>query len=641
MRRRTGKENGSPDSQILPLGVSIKEDQIYFSVSIPNAKEGKLLLFQKDNKEVSRSISFDESNQRGNVFTVTLPRKEMIYDSYSYEASGKVFIDPYARRILGREVYGKKLSYEEKKQIRGGFDFSEFDWQQDKKPQIPYSEFFLYKLHVRGFTKALNSGVRHKGTYLGIIEKIPYLKELGVNGILLMPCVEFNEVIEENHLLQTPYQYRDYHTLNSEQIRKEDALEEPMKLNYWGYTENYNYFAPKASYASSPEKVVNEFKTMVRELHKQGMEVLMEMHVSEQLNPLMLLDCLRFWAMEYHVDGFRLTNDLGISRIIATDPYLSKTKLLNNDWNTEQIYERDLCPYYKNLADFNDGYSIDTRRFLKGDEGQISSFVEHFRENPEKKGVVHYLTDNNGFTLWDLYSYDVKHNEANGESNRDGNDYNYSWNCGTEGITRKKKVNELRIKMVKNALTILILSQAAPMLYAGDEFGNSQEGNNNAYCQDNETSWVDWKALRVRKQLYDYTRSLILLKKSHKVLHSNTQLRAMDYLSCGYPDISYHGTKAWCPEYINYSRTIGILLCGNYAVMEQGNVDNFIYFAFNMHWEPHSFDLPNLPKSLVWESILTTDENFKAEFEQKKQMVHMPPRSISVFISKYEEPQKN
>lgn len=638
---------------ILPLGVSKQGEMVNFSVSIPHTKECKLILYQGSDINNKKSISLRSEHRYGNVFSIQFKKEELTFDSYRYEARGKEFIDPYATRIIGREDYGKVLSSEEKELVRGGWDFDVFDWESDRQLNIPYSKMFLYKLHVRGFTKDQSSLVKHKGTYLGIIEKIPYLKELGINAILLMPCVEFNEVIEDTISHKTPslrngIRYQGYVNEAGKVIDVGKVTEDlPVKLNFWGYTEEYQYFAPKASYAFDTSQATKEYKMMVKELHKNGIEVLMEMHFNSRVNPLLILDCLRFWAMEYHVDGFRLTNQIGIDQLIAMDPYLSRTKILYSNWNTDMLYERDVSLDYKNLAEYQDGFLIDTRKFLKGDEEQIGKFTEHFRCNPAKKGRINYLTDNNGFTLMDLYSYDVKHNEMNGENNRDGTDYNYSWNCGAEGVTRKKKVNELRIQMRKNALVVLILSQGVPMLLAGDELGNSQEGNNNAYCQDNAISWVQWKGYKHKDSLFTFTKELISLKKNHKVLRNEQELRVMDYISCGYPDISFHGTKAWCPEYINHCRTLGILLCGNYAVMDDNRVDNFFYFAFNMHWEAHQFDLPDLPKGLAWTMIVVTDAQLEPGLNQninsqqsgrrnlyEKQSIVLNPRSIAIFMSR-------
>lgn len=640
MKKNSPEKNQNIVEVVQPLGVNKHHGLVTFSVSIPNAQECKLHLYQGQDNHPKKTIHLSMENCFGNVFTYHMKEEEFIYDSYCYEALGKKFIDPYARRITGRETYGKFLCEEEEDKVRGSWDFSDFDWEKVKRPNIPYSELILYKLHVRGFTKASSSMVKCKGTYLGIIQKIPYLKELGINAVLLMPTVEFDEIICDTFAYSMPsytkgYRYMDMSVLDKEQEKVSH------KLNYWGFTKEYHYFAPKSSYAYEPSKAITEFKTMVRELHRNGIEVLMEMNFDQNLRPLFILECLRYWATEYQVDGFHLTRELGIERLAATDPYLSSTKILGQYWNTDSIYDRDIIPQFKNLAEYNDNFLIDTRRFLKGDENQISKFMECFRCNPQKKGRINYITDHNGFTLMDLYSYERKHNESNDENNQDGTDYNYSWNCGAEGVTRKKKVNELRLQMRKNALTVLLLSQGVPMILAGDEFGNSQAGNNNAYCQDNDNGWIDWKRLKGKDSLFHFTKELIALRKEHKILRNETELRIMDYISCGYPDISFHGTKAWCPEYANYCRTLGILLCGKYAMNKTGTVDNFFYFAFNMHWDSHKFDLPNLPKEQEWKLIRSTDGNEDATRVNKesitRQSIELKPRSIVILMSHLKE----
>lgn len=653
-------------NHVIPLGVSKQGDLVYFAVSVPNAKECKLLLYKDGCKTPKKTMLLAKENRIGSVFTTQIPWNEFHYDSYCYEAMGKEFIDPYAKRIVGRDVYGKALSPEEKELVKGAFDFDEFNWEGDIKPEISYSDLILYKLHVRGFTMDVSSKVKHRGTYLGLIEKIPYLKELGVNGLLLMPSVEFPEVIESNY--NTPSYFEKSSYISYNQALGYNQQEDFTKINYWGYMNEhrYQYFAPKATYAFHNTDANIEFKTMVRELHKHGIEVHMEMHFVKGTTYQLIQDCLRFWAMEYHIDGFRFTNEIGIELSIASDPYLARTKLISHSFTTDMIYEKEIAPEYKVLADYNDRFLVDIRRFLKGDEDQLATFAEHFRCSHEKKGCIHYVTEHNGFTLMDLYSYDVKHNEDSGENNRDGTDYNYSWNCGVEGQTRKKKIIDLRTRMRKNALVVLILSQGTPMLYAGDEFGNSQKGNNNAYCIDNSTSWLNWKDKKNKDSLFTFTKELISLRKRHKILRNDKAFLGMDYFACGYPDISFHGVKAWRPEYFNYSRTLGIFLYGKYAKLDEDTVDDSFYFAFNMHWEEHRFDLPDLPRGFEWKLLFVTDKSKEMDFlneeEQmtskerqevaksnegiapkvkipkvrnlvQKQYIDLSPRSIAVFIS--------
>lgn len=644
---KTGKnEVAILDKRVIPLGVRKENEYVTFSVSVSNAKECKLLLYFREAAVPNRIITLTNKECFGSVFIFKLIEKELIEDCYLYEVNGRTFVDPYATGITNKEVYGKVLGEEDKRFIRGTWSFDSYDWMEDKRLLYPYSSMIMYKLHVRGFTMHPNSSVKHKGTYLGLIEKIPYLKDLGITSLLLMPCVEYDEIMEDRGCFGMPTSITP-----SSKIDFVRDVSEKGKINYWGYSKAF-YFAPKSSYAYEGSQAKDEFKKMVKEFHKAGIEILMEFYFDKGTPQLLILESLRYWVMEYHVDGFRLVNDITIAHMLALDPYLAQTKLIANYWNTEEIYDREFIPEYKNLAEYNTGFLYDIRRFLKGDEEQLYKFTEHFKRSNKKKGFINLICDNNGFTLADLYSYDRKHNEKNGENNKDGTDYNFSWNCGVEGVTKSKKIKELRVKMMKNALTVLLLSQGTPMLLAGDEFGNSQAGNNNVYCQDNEIGWVDWKAMKQKGNLLSFTKGLVGLKKEHKVLHSELLLREMDYISCGFPDISFHGTKAWCPEFINYCRTIGIMLCGYYAVSNHNDVDNFFYFAFNMHWEAHTFDMPDLPKGMVWVEEYNTSgiladccQGIKEEkgiyldemitkSEKIRNQMELKPRSIAVFISK-------
>ncbi len=603
------KIKGTP----IPLGVISINGWVNFAVSIPNEQECSLILYDRISGKMVESILLTGENKTGNVFSVRIKDTDLQGLSYRYQVKEKEFIDPYAKAVYGRETYGKSLSLEEKNHIRGGFPASDFDWQEEQALPLPYSELIIYKMNVRGFTKHVSSQVKDKGTFLGVIEKLSYLKELGINCVQVMPIYEYNEIIE----------YK--------------GIGDSCKVNYWGYSMDNSYFAPKASYAADPASVVQELKTMIKTLHQNGIEIIMEMNFINGTNPGFIQDCLRYWSLEYHIDGFKINSDIVASTLIAMDPILSKTKLLATGWNLGQIYEKDFVPKYKNLAEYNDGYSVDVKRFLKADEEQVESFASRIERNPDKCSVINYLTNQDGFTLMDLYSYDVKHNEANGENNKDGTEYNYSWNCGEEGITKKKKVLELRKKQIRNAFTALFFSQGAPMLLAGDEFCNSQFGNNNAYCQDNEISWLNWNLEKVNESTVTFVKNLIQIRKEHPILHMEYQFRNMDYISCGFPDLSFHGTKAWYPDFSHYSRMLGVMLSGNYVKINRKENDQNFYFAYNMHWEKHEFDLPKLPKGMLWHLLLDTAENTNiADIQPIVNQKHydVVARSVVVLIGK-------
>lgn len=605
------------------LGLTFQEENVVFRVDIPNGRDCALRLYDSLKNTILREYQLLDEHRVGNVYSITIPEAELIGDGYRYVSWDREFIDPYAKRLLGREKFGEQIDLEN---LYAALENREFDWEQDQPLQLDYQDLLLYKLHVRGYTMHQSSGVKSKGSYRGIVEKIPYLKELGVNAILLMPCVEFNEILnQENFVYGRPKHRIDYRSTEQEQV----------KLNFWGYTGDAYYFAPKASYASDPRNCIQEMKEMVKQLHRNGIEVLLDMHFPEDLSPITVLECLRFWKLEYHVDGFCINGAPYREHLIATDPFLSRTKLLSATWDTKRIYRQDVIPQFRNLAEYNDGFLVDVRRFLKADEGQVQKLIHRFKKNATQCATINYLADQNGFTLADLYSYDVKHNEENAENNHDGTDYNYSWNCGAEGMTTKKSILQLRYKMMRNALSILLLSQGTPMLQAGDEFGHSQQGNNNAYCQDNEISWIDWKFKKKNNNFLEFCKSLVELRRTHPVFHNSIELKGLDYIACGCPDISFHGKKAWYPDYTNYSRLISVLLNGEYAAINSKEKDVTCFVICNMHWEAQEFDLPDVGKVKDWELIFTTEEGFiNGEPKVLKKSMMMKPRTIALVIER-------
>ena len=593
-------------------------------LAVAAAKACSLLLFVKEDKNGKearfrevRNIPFPEEGKTGHVWSMTLNGAfDDLY--YAFEADGKRFSDPYGRSFAGREHWGR-LSHA-KRLLLSPVAEPEFDWQGDGPLHIPYEDCIVYRAHVRGLTKHASSGTEHRGTFRGVVDKIPYFKELGITTLELLPPVEFQEVMMPENVEGNPY-----------------GTSEPTgRLNYWGYAKA-GMFAPKASYADPGTNPVTEFKYMVRELHKAGLEVVPELYFSGREVPEFVLETVRFWVREYHVDGIHLTG-YAPTVLLATDPYLAGTKLWALSWEAE----KPAAGEKKHLGEYNDGFLIDMRRALKGDEEQMSSLIYRNRRNPAETGVLNFMAGTNGFTMMDMVSYDQKHNEANGENNRDGSDYNYSWNCGAEGHVRKKKIQELRSRQLRNAMLLLFLSQGTPVLLAGDEFGNSQNGNNNAYCQDNEISWLNWNLNKWDQALLDFVKHVIAFRKAHPVFHMEQEPRVMDYLACGHPDISYHGVNAWQPEFENFRRQIGILYCGAYAKKPNGENDDFFFVIFNMHWEPHSFALPNLPKNLVWSLAFDTSDSAAGgyyEEGQERQILNqknymVPSRSVLVFQGK-------
>ncbi len=619
----------------MTLGVSRCGKKHNFAVSVPNAGECRLKIeiYNKDSEQQEETTAvfvMTKENRFGSIFSLSIIGLEEKKFFYWYEALGREFADPYARQLADRGDFGNNSSAGACKAIAARDTFS---WNDDVSPRLSYQELILYKLHVRGFTRHPSAHVRHPGTFAGVCEKIRYMKELGINAILLMPCYDFDELCGSGGIQGIP-QLTD--TMRAKGVFRHTMAEHEkgssQKVNYWGYGAKSFYFAPKASYAADPWHACKEFKTMVSKMHTNGIEVLMEIDFARGTAYSLILDVLRFWVTEYHIDGFRINAETAPGLLTGADPFLADTKLLAAGWDTDSLYGSHVTPDYQNLAECNEGFLNDCRRFMKGDEAQIRPFTGRVVRNPSKCAVVNYITDHNGFTLYDLFTYDRKHNEKNGERNQDGTDYNYSWNCGAEGETTARRVQSLRLQMIKNALIALFLSQGTPMLLAGDEFLNSQYGNNNAYCQDNEISWLDWKRTKNANACREFIAMLISLRKKHPVFHNTLELKQMDYISNGCPDISYHGVKAWYPDYANYCRTVGILLNGAYAKISRTENDQSFYLIYNMHWEPHAFDLPYCSPDKKWEILIATSQEDQTGSKKELQLL-MQPRSVAVCVA--------
>lgn len=591
-----------------PLGVRIVEEngrevlQVFFASKEPHC--GIIFYDEKTKEEVGR-YAFSAENQIGDVYCETITDIDARKVSYLFYEGDELVTDRRAIAFAGEDSFGtckdaedyKALVYEEK-----------YDWQGDRLPKIPYEDCIVYCMHVRGFTKHGSSGVKAKGTFAGIVEKIPYLKELGVTTLELQPAYEFNE-------LPRPEENRG---------RSYMKVTEP-KLNYWGYTEGF-YYAPKRSYASGD--ACREFKDMVKALHENGLEVVMQFYFTDSISDVEIAEILRFWHVVYHVDGFHLKgNNLPIEDCLK-DPYLAACKLWYHDISQVEYYA-NRRKKTRNLALYEDFYLKIMRCFLKGDEGQLYDAMRLMQRNPSGYGVINYFTNYDGFTLADLVSYERKHNEANGEENCDGTDYNYSWNWGEEGESYSKQVLVMRKKQQKNAFVLLMLSQGTPLFFMGDEFGNSQEGNNNPYCQDNAVTWLDWKDLDKNKELYEYVKRLIRFRKEHSVFHRSLEYKQREYKATGCPELSYHGKEPWKQKWEHYSRQVGVMFC---EYDSSADKNKYYYVAVNMHWAECDFGLPKLPEKEEWKLIFATDEEFRKQtIGMQKVGYRIPARSIVVF----------
>lgn len=592
-----------------PLGAHAEAGGIRFACIARAASCGVIIYDRKTGKQLRRE-AFSAGERIGNVYCKYIEDLQADQIAYQFYEEDRKFPDPFGRSFENRKKYG---ALKNESDIRCLIPTEEFDWEEDRPPCLGYSESVGYCIHVRGFTAHSSSRVAYRGTYRGIMEKIPYLKETGITTLELQPSYEFLELEPE-----------------TDPVRKLQ-IREP-KLNYWGYKKGY-YYAPKSGYAAG-EDAVREFKELVKALHRNGLELVMQFYFPREVRAASIPEILRFWVLEYHVDGFHLMGtDLQVEAA-ATDPLLAATKLWYYNFNTDSVYGRNETPGTPTLACYQDDYLCTVRRFLKGDENMLENLLYQMRRIPLKMGRVHYVTNYYGLTMMDMVSYDHKHNEANGEENRDGTDYNCSWNCGEEGNSRKLKIRELRQRQIENAYTILLCTQSMPLIFMGDEFGNSQKGNNNPYCLDNAVTWLDWRDLEKHRELYDFWQKMVRFRQSHPILRREQEAKLMDYIACGYPDLSYHGKNAWRAQTESYNRHIGILYCGRYAQRPDGGEDDYIYLAMNMHWENHELALPRLPRGMKWERVLATGEETAAEEEYVRRL---PPRSTAVYCSVCEQ----
>ena len=592
-----------------------------FTVAAEEGKNASLVLYRKGRKQPWKEIPLKEEERVGTVSSIKIEGLEAGTFGYNYRFGEKICHDIYTRELRGREKFGQKMP-ENPDSIMSVIP--ELPVMKTVPLKIPYEDMILYKTHVRGFTKDSSSGVKARGTFAGIIEKIPYLQELGINALELMPVYEFFEMPEEAETLRMPGM-------------EEAAVFPEKRVNYWGYASEALYFAPKASYSASAEPV-KEFAEMVDALHRAGIECILEFYFGPELPVSFILDVLHYWQLSFRIDGFHLIGDGAAAEELSRDPLLKKTKLIFTGFDSGRIWPDGDAPSFRNMGEHNQGYLETMRRYLKGDEGCISGFTYYMRRNPATHGVINYFADHDGFTMADMVSYERKHNIPNGDDNTDGTGNNFSWNCGTEGVTRRKSVHQLRMRQLKNAFMILFTSQGTPMIYGGDEFLNSQKGNNNAWCQDNPTGWVNWNKGKEGEELLEFVKQLIRFRKEHRILHGPKELRLMDYKGVGCPDLSYHSQRAWFSQMENTCRFIGVMYCGAYGGQTEGQKPEDIYMGFNMHWKEHELALPSLSGKRVWYLYADTSrtECFADDSGEKiaGKSVKVPPRSVIILIGR-------
>lgn len=586
-------------------GITKTAEGFQAAVHRDGAREVCLVLYKKGTGEKIQEIQYPEESFYGDYASLLFPGVRSFSWEYVFMLDGEAFIDPYA---------GVLITGGEGEILRCGYK-TPAPYSPERK-LTPPSETVIYKLHVRGFTMQKSSGVKKKGTFAGVKEKIPYLLSLGVTAVELMPCYAFQEKKQTRK--------------KSKYAAMELVKERP---NYWGYTGGH-YYVPKMEYCatSNPQK---EFASLVESLHEAGLECYMDFFFPRDMMAVEIRRVLHFWKREYQVDGFCIFGEAVDCVQLAKDPLFAETRLIL-PWMDEHAFDGNgRTPGNILVADM--GFQCTARRFLKSDEGMVQEYMNANRRNPEGFGVLNYVANHDGFTLADAVAYDYRHNEDNGEENRDGTNANFTWNCGEEGESRKKTVLSLRTRQMKNLTLMLLLSQGTPLLYAGDEQGNSQKGNNNAWCQDNEIGWVDWSKKKRDRDFAKFFARALAFRKAHPVFHLPQPVRNMDYQSKGAPDLSYHSDRAWFVQTDPACRSVGMLYNGAYA---EGEPEEFLYVAYNMYWEKRDFALPTLPQNLQWCLMADTalGETFLPEGEElpleTKKTTAVKGRSIQIFCAR-------
>ena len=669
-------------------GACVASNGVSFTINSHGATRCTLLLFKPQAPKPYARIPFPDSYRIGDTYSM------LVYDikpdefEYAFSFDGpyepakgllfneeNVLLDPYSRAVTGQRKWGEKPEGGKDFEYRARVVKSSFDWGNIKQLEQPFEDLVIYETHVRGYTKDKSSGVSAPGTFAGLKDKIPYLKDLGINAVELMPIFEFDEM---------------------ESARVVDGVQ---LYNYWGYN-TVSFFAPNTSYAFNEEHnhEGDELKSLIKALKENGIEVILDVvfnHTAEgnEMGPCFsfkgidnnvyymltpdahyynfsgcgnvmncnhpvvrsfIIDCLRHWAIEYRVDGFRfdLASILGrdqngapmanppILESLAFDPVLGKMKLIAEAWDAGGLYQVGSFPSWNRWAEWNGRYRDDMRSFLKGDDGMAGNAITRITGSrdlysPESRGhkaSVNFLTCHDGFTLYDLYSYNEKHNEKNGWNNTDGDNNGHSWNCGAEGETDDPNVNGLRRRLIKNAFAALLCSRGSAMFFAGDEFCNTQFGNNNAYCQDNIISWLDWSRLEEFKEIHDFVRHMIQFRKEHPILRKMTKPS-----SCQFPEISVHNGTPFNASTDYKTKLIGIMYAGR---NEEDTEDDIVFYCMNAYWEPLVMQLPVLPNGKHWHVDTNTNaEYFDGEdFTEKTELlgvntIRVPARTTIILVA--------
>lgn len=575
------------------MGAVKGKTSMNFCMRCRKESDCRIMIYKRDHTECLDEIAVPNGFSKGNLRAVSIEGFDPALYDYNFRIDGKIVADPYAVRIVGREEWAD-AGRSRNQTLRCRYEKNRFLWKGDCEVEIPRKDMTLYKLHVRGFTKGLPERIKDRGTFRGLTKKLSYLKAMGVTSIELMPVYEFEEML----FLETKEipEYTRWKPKKNDKIKK-PGKKDSFKINYWGYGEGM-YFAPKASYASG-EAADAELKECILNMHKKGMECILEMDFPETMQKEMIVLALRHWVSEYHVDGFHLQGNRIPIECLLEDPYLGRTKLFYKGIKEWMVADEE--KEYPRAFVYTDEFLYPSRKLASGMNGDIRELADQMRKQNTKLGYVNYIADNNGFTLYDLFAYGQKHNEANGENNTDGPVWNCSINCGVEGETSSRNVHKIRGRRMKNLAAMLFLSQGVPMLMAGDEDCNTQKGNNNVYCQDNEIGWKDWSSSGQAKEFLKYIRQLIAFRKQHEILRMDEPMRFADTKSCGCPDLSYHEEAAWISPGIFQRESLGILYCGRYAEETED-----VYIGFNFSDLHKNLALPQKTGKRKWYLYMDT-----------------------------------
>lgn len=617
------------------LGVFRKHGGYNFAVSVPEKLPAELLLYRGHSHKPEKRIPLPEEERTGQISAVCVKGLEPGVWEYCYRIGGRTVTDPYARIL--RRLTGKKG---ENSGFRGVLDVP--GAAMEKALDLPYENCIFYKTHVRGFTMRSSIESRYRGTFRGVQEMIPYLQKLGITTLMLMPVYEFEELPPSGEGQEKTPDQRLQEQVENPFAPLEEEKPRKIPKNYWGYTGGL-YFAPKASYSFSG-KPSEEFAEMMDALHRAGIECVLEFYFRPDMPARTVLDILHYWRLNFQADGFHLMGEGNWIDAAAEDPLLKKTKLIYLCYGEDRLEKNGQQQISRNLAELNMGYEELMRRFLKGDAGCAEGAAWYLRRNSENCGYINYFADQDGFTMADMVAYEQKHNEENGEDNRDGNNNNYTWNCGAEGATRRQNIRLLRARQIRNAFLMLLTSQGTPMIYGGDEFLNSQGGNNNAWCQDNETGWLSWSKTKAAAKLQEFVARALAFRREHPVLRQRQPLRLMDYQACGFPDLSYHGERAWFLPLEEGIPSFGVLLWGQYSLRPDGTEDDAVYILYNMYWQDRKFALPDLPEGMRW--LLKGDSGIEEGFYEdgqekpvvceKNKKILVPARTVMILTGKRE-----